>query len=97
MKVGNLGIEITPRVVLFVATNFSKPGIIKSVGYVFRSVFMKKAKRQKFNTDFSYFLVVSNKTWRKNADQMKAQTNILPFAYKRLKAYVEEAKDHSSR
>lgn len=39
MKVGNLGIEITPRVVLFVATNFSKPGIIKSVGYVFRSVF----------------------------------------------------------
>ena len=93
-----MGIEITPRVILFVATNFSKPGIIKSVGYVFRPVFTISVEgKKKFNTDFNYFLVVSNKTWRKNADQMKAQTNILPFAYKRLKAYVEKAKDHSSR
>lgn len=65
MKVGNLGIEITPRVVLFVATNFSKPGIIKSVGYAFRSVFTISVEGKNSTLILAIFLLFQIKLGEK--------------------------------
>lgn len=65
MKVGNLGIKITPRVVLFVATNFSKPGIIKSVGYVFRSVFTISVEGKNSTLILAIFLLFQIKLGEK--------------------------------